>query len=808
MAAVWLWVRSERGRRGPAILLAAIVAVAAGAAMAALAGARRADSALERLGAATGLPNLEVVPVAEATGRGPIDAARLAERVDLIDEAAAIPGVDAVTHSAFWAITPDPEKECLFGVGILRSTASHPVGMPVAGRRSDAADAVMITESAASLFGLRVGSELRLRTVSAESITDWLDDFCAPADGPEIPVRVSAIIRGVEEVTDTEQTGIAVGPGFYDRYAGEVAGCACIIGVRADPDRLNGVRRAVEALYGPYGFTTRPVEAYSDRAAETIGLEVDALRIAALVAAIAGALVVVQVISRQAAAIATEHQTRRALGMTRLQIAGGTTLAVVPAIVTGALAAVVGAALASPFLPRGLAQRAEPDPGIKLDAAVLAGGFVATVLIASAASWAVGWMLAVPARGGARRPVRGAIGPLPPHVAVGVRMATNPAGDRARVAAWSGVLGIALAITGALAVWTVVASADHLRNTPTLFGVSADLAVNTEADDPRAAADAAVSAALADPEIEAVASVLRLSAPDTSDGRGPTGAAASVEPQAIRHERGLIGPTIQQGRLAASGHEVVLGRATAAALGAELGDRVTVKRIDRKAVDYVVVGVAVSYGDHVVDQGFDVTETGIERLAVPCQTADADNEGAMRCADVEVEKVLARTAPGADRRAVAERLGDAHLVPMAPPYIVDRFREIGPVPWYLAAMLATLGAAGLFHSSLVTGRRRARELAVARALGFTPGQAAAAVRWQGLATATVGLVIGLVAGVLVGRVVWQNLADNIAVVVAVRLPAWVPLLAVAWIIVVALAATAWPSSRTRRTRPAELLRTE
>jgi hypothetical protein len=133
MAAVWLWVRSERGRRGPAILLAAIVAVAAGAAMAALAGARRADSALERLGAATGLPNLEVVPVAEATGRGPIDAARLAERVDLIDEAAAIPGVDAVTHRAFWAITPDPEKECLFGVGILRSTASHPVGMPPAG---------------------------------------------------------------------------------------------------------------------------------------------------------------------------------------------------------------------------------------------------------------------------------------------------------------------------------------------------------------------------------------------------------------------------------------------------------------------------------------------------------------------------------------------------------------------------------------------------------------------------------------------------------------------------------------------------
>jgi ABC-type lipoprotein release transport system permease subunit len=809
MAAVWLWVRSERRRRGPAILVAAIVALAAGAAMAALAGARRADSALERLGAATGQPNLMVVPLAEATGRGQIDVARAAESVDLIDEAAAIPGVEAVTHLAYWAITPEPDAECLFGFGLVRSTGSHPLGVPVAGRRSGLANEVAINETTASLFGLRVGSVLRLRTVSAESRTDWLDGGgCAPADGPEIALRVTAVVRGVEDVTDTAEPGVAVGPGFYQRYADEVAGCACTIGVRADADRVDEVRPALEALYGPYGFTVQSDEPIENRAAETIGLEVDALRIAALVAAIAGALVVVQVISRHAAEIAADHQVRRALGMTRPQIAAGTALAVVPAIVIGGLVAVVGAALASRFLPRGLAQRAEPDPGIRVDAAVLAGGFVATVLIASAAAWTVGWMLALPARQRARRPVRGPLGPLPPQVAFGLRMAINPAGDRWRAAAWSGVVGVALAVTGALAVWTVVASADHLRNTPALFGVSADLAVNTEVDDPQVAADAAVGAALADSEIEAVASVLRLGAPDTYGGRGPSGTTAVVEPQAVRYERGLIGPTIQQGRLAASADEVVLGRATADALDAEPGDRVTVMRIDDKAVDYVVVGIAVSYGIDVVDQGFDVTESGIERLAVPCATAATAPDDEPGCADVEVETVLARTAPGADRRAVAARLGDADMSPIARPSIVDRFREIGPVPWYLAGMLATLGAGALMHSSLVTGHRRARELAVTRALGFTPGQAAAAVRWQGLATAAAGLVVGLAAGALVGRVVWWNLADHIAVVVAVRLPPWAPLLAVAGVIVVALAATAWPAARARRARPAEHLRTE
>ncbi|HEX2562795.1 MAG TPA: FtsX-like permease family protein, partial [Acidimicrobiales bacterium] len=758
--------------------VAVIVALAAGAGMAAFAGARRADSALERLGTATGEPNVVLVPLAEATGRGHIDVAQAADSVDLVDEAMAIPGVEAVTHAAYWAISPDPAEECLFGFGIVSSTTSHPLGVPVAGRRSGAANEVVINETTAGQFGLRVGSELRLRTVRADRTGDWLDDGggCAPADGPEIPLRVTAIIRGVENVTDTAELGVAVGPGFYDRYAGEVAGCACTIWVRADSDRLEEVRPALQALYGPYGFTMQPDEQINTRATETIALEVDALRIAALVALIAGALVVVQVISRQAAAIAADHEVRRALGMTRPQMAAGTALAVVPAIVTGGLVAVVGAALASSFLPRGLARRAEPDPGIRVDAAVLVGGFAVTVLLGLAAAWTVGWMFALRARQGVRRSVRGAIGPLPPHVAFGVRMAINPAGDRWRGAAWSGVVGVALAVTGALAVWTVVASANHLRHTPELFGVSADLVVDTEVDDPQVA-DVAVAAALADSGIEAVASVLRPSAPDTYDGSGPSGASASVEPRAFRHERGLIGPTIQEGRFAASADEVVLGRATAAALAAELGDRVTVTRIDRHAVDYVVVGIAVSYGIDVVDQGFEVTESGLQRLAVPCRTAatapDDDESG---CAQVEVETVLARTAPGADRATAAARLGDVEMTPLPTPSIVDRFREIGPVPWYLAAMLATLGAVGLMHSSLVTGRRRARELAVTRALGFTPGQAAAAVRWQGLATATAGLVLGLAGGVLVGHLAWRNLADNVAVVVAVRLPPWAPLL--------------------------------
>jgi ABC-type lipoprotein release transport system permease subunit len=805
MAAVWLWIRSERRRRGPALLIAAIVALAAGAGMTALAGARRADSALERFGAATGQQNLELVASGLATGSGPIDTARAAESVELIDEAAAVPGVDEVSHMMYWAMTPEPDAACPFGFGIARSTAARPMGPTVAGRASGRADAAAVNETAAGMFGLQVGSGLRLRTVGAADTTDWIGDTCAPVEGPEIPVRVTSIIRTFEDVTDTAEPLFVVGPGFYDRYADEVAGCACTILVRANPGRVDEVRTALEALYGPYGFISQPVEALDERAAQTIGLEVDALRIAALVVSIVGLLVIVQVISRQAAAIAADHRVRSALGMTRRQIAAGTALAIVPAIVAGALIAVAGAAAASTLLPRGLARRAEPNPGIRIDAAVLAGGFVATVLIAVAVAVGVGWMTAGPGRGVAPRPVRGAIGPLPLPVAFGVGMATNPAGDRGRVAAWSGVLGIAVAVTGVLVVSTIGASADHLRHTPALFGVSADFAVSTETDDPDAAAAAAIGTVLADPDIEAVASALKLSV-DSSDAHGPSGTTASVEPEALHDERGLIGPTIRSGRLATGLDEVVLGQATADALGAEVGDRITVTRIDGSSVDYVVVGVAVSYGTDVVDEGFHITEDGIERLAVPCGTDGEDD--ALACTDVEVWSVVARTAPGADRDAVADRLRDVEMVPIPAPSIVDRFREIGPVPWYLAGMLAVLGAGGLMHSSLMASRRRGRELAIARVLGFTPGQAAAAVRWQGLATAAVGLVIGLAAGILIGRVIWRHLATTIGVIVDVRLPAWVPVVAVVGVIGVVLAVTAYPSARARHARPAELLRSE
>ena len=64
-----------------------------------------------------------------------------------------------------------------------------------------------------------------------------------------------------------------------------------------------------------------------------------------IVAVIAGGLVVLQVMGRQATALAGDHQIRRALGMTHRQIAAALAITNLPAIVAGGLTAVIGAAL-------------------------------------------------------------------------------------------------------------------------------------------------------------------------------------------------------------------------------------------------------------------------------------------------------------------------------------------------------------------------------------------------------------------------------------------------------------------------------
>lgn len=123
-------------------------------------------------------------------------------------------------------------------------------------------------------------------------------------------------------------------------------------------------------------------------------------------------------------------------------------------------------------------------------------------------------------------------------------------------------------------------------------------------------------------------------------------------------------------------------------------------------------------------------------------------------------------------------------------------------------MLALIAAGTLAHTLASSTRRRRRNLAILKTLGFTRRQLRQAVTWQATTIAGIALLIGLPAGVAGGRWAWRYLATQLGVLPE---PA-VPLVAIIITIPAALALAnliaAVPGQAAARTQPAAILRTE
>jgi len=105
-------------------------------------------------------------------------------------------------------------------------------------------------------------------------------------------------------------------------------------------------------------------------------------------------------------------------------------------------------------------------------------------------------------------------------------------------------------------------------------------------------------------------------------------------------------------------------------------------------------------------------------------------------------------------------------------------------------------------------RRRRRELAVLKTLGFTRRQVRATVAWQATTLAAVGLVVGIPAGLIVGSLVWRAIADGLGVSSAASIPALTLLLTVPVVIALANLTAYLPARSAAQTRPALALRAE
>jgi ABC-type lipoprotein release transport system permease subunit len=139
---------------------------------------------------------------------------------------------------------------------------------------------------------------------------------------------------------------------------------------------------------------------------------------------------------------------------------------------------------------------------------------------------------------------------------------------------------------------------------------------------------------------------------------------------------------------------------------------------------------------------------------------------------------------------------------------VSNLGEIGDAPLVMAGVVALLAAATLAHTLVTSVRRRGRDLAILKTIGFARRQVSATVAWQATTLAVVAVVIGIPLGVVAGRWGWNVFADRLGVVPAPVIPIVAVVLIIPATLAVANLVAAIPGRLAARTRPAEVLRSE
>ena len=95
------------------------------------------------------------------------------------------------------------------------------------------------------------------------------------------------------------------------------------------------------------------------------------------------------------------------------------------------------------------------------------------------------------------------------------------------------------------------------------------------------------------------------------------------------------------------------------------------------------------------------------------------------------------------------------------PAEIVNYQSTGSTPEVLAGGLAIGAVIALAVALVATVRKRRRDLALLKTLGFTKRQLAVTLTWQASVTAVIGIVIGLPVGIALGRQLWILFADRI-----------------------------------------------
>jgi hypothetical protein len=806
VALIGVWLRLELRRRWRSLLvLALLVALAGGVVLTAVAGARRGDSALDRLLARTLPATLAVLP-----NEAGFD----------WDAVRALPGVAAVAEFAVTGAAIDgigPESVGFpFGPGTLVSV-ERPVVLE--GRLPDPAraDEAVISPAFARTYGLGVGDVVDVRLSDPATVDAAASTASAPAaDGPVVPTRIVGTVRSFWFSDPPGSSGgISSSSGLLEQYRANLLGNEEQVTVNALVRLTDGAagepafQAALAALTGRTDISSFHLAAQAQRAARTTAFESGSLLAFGLAALAAAVVLVGQAVARYAAAAVADLQVLRALGLPRRHALVAAAAPPALAGAAGALLAAAAAVAASAWFPFGTAAAFEPEPGTDVDALVLGVGAPLLAVLVGAGATAAARLATAAQRSGAspRRSAVAAVAAragLPVPVLVGTRFALEPGRGRSALPVRPALVGAVTGVLGVLAALTFSAGVTEAAQNPARFGQTHSFALylGFNGEDFGIPAGPVLEAIAADPD---AAGALDARSGVIDVRRSPGSAVTPVTVYGFAPVGPDPYPTVlTAGRLPQRPDEIVLAPATAAAIGAGVGDVVTAPGRGGDAGLTVVGTGFVPNGPHNnYDEGGFLSPAGYDELV----------DG------FKFHLAYIALRPGVDPAAVRDRLAAAGaaaagspdplaLEPAAPLTEAAQLRNVEVLPVVLGLFLALLAVGAVGHALATAVRRRRHDVAVLRALGMTRGQCRAVVVTQATVLAAVGLLIGAPLGVALGRVLWRLVADITPLQYVAPVALLAVLLAVPVAVLVANALAAWPGHLAARLRVAHVLRAE
>lgn len=799
-----------RGRAAGFVGFALLAGLVGGAVLAGVAGSRRTEQAFDDMVGRFHPPDITVF-ADPAGGQELLD--EVVRRLDGLDEVGRHGGVATVIP----AIEDPDAPGAWYGELAFSATDEHGYrsiesALVVRGRRFDPMEPneIVVDEAYATARGLDVGSTLRLGLTPPEQLDAAGNGLPIDLEQPPEDYEVVGIVRppsslapplvGVEGTIDDIGTAtLYFSAAFWAENAGRAAGYGGgVVAQLLDAGALDEVRAAMGDL--PVQVELERGNAGQDLPAiyRAVDVEAGALLVAAAVLGVIALVLLAQALRRQVLVSLDELSVHRAMGFDRRGLAAS---GAIEWAIGGVLAAAVAVGVAvalSPLTPIGIARRSDLSFGLDLDRRVLLTGAVGVVVLFALGGAATGWVASRPAATGAasHRPSRlaawlSAAG-APPSTVIGARMALEPGRGPTAVPVRSTLTSALLGIAAVAAAVTFATSLERVVDEPHLRGWNWDHNVGNYSA-PDTAAEGA-RAVLDNPGVVA-----------SSGWQTDFVVLDGVEVPLLLLEpiEGLVGPEVRRGRLPDAAGEIALAPASRRRLGVDLGDELEAVGPNGEPVAVRLVGESGGIGlldpEASLDEGAVMTFDAVETMIDPEEI------------QLFASGYLVRLADGrAGAEALAQLREDFPGTVFGPSSTsdIENLRRVQWLPRLIVVGVAALALGTTAHALFSGVRRRRRDLAVLKTLGFRRGQLATVATAQATTFALVALVLGVPLGVAAGQALWGVAADQIGTFAGPSVPVASLLLGAAVALASAVVLAVWPGRRAARTPAAQVLRAE